>query len=168
MREEKGLRMQLKGAPETGASRSYQRRPQRRAWGAKPAAAATKKPVCEHRSLSTPPLLGTCAACHCQGPVIQGQLPRENTWCTSSWWNVTLASAAAGSPHIRTPPSPGLSEPDSPESATPLTLSCLSKEQMSSGDLHAEAGPNPKVNPRSCMNKEEKGKSLPAASGAAD
>ena len=39
---------------------------------------------------------------------------------------------------------------------------------MPSGDLHAEAGPNLKLNPRSCANKEEKGKSLPAASGAAD
>ena len=36
------------------------------------------------------------------------------------------------------------------------------------GDLHAEAGPNPKLNPRSCANKEDKWKSLPAASGAAD
>ena len=41
-------------------------------------------------------------------------------------------------------------------------------EQMPSGDLHAEAGPNPKLNPRSCANKEEIGKSLPAASGTAD
>ena len=39
---------------------------------------------------------------------------------------------------------------------------------MPSGDLHAEAGPNPKLNPGSYENKEEKGKSLPAASGAAD
>ena len=29
--KERGLRVQLKGAPETGASRGYQRRPQRRA-----------------------------------------------------------------------------------------------------------------------------------------
>ena len=35
-------------------------------------------------------------------------------------------------------------------------------------DLHAEVGPKPKLNPGSCANKEEKGKSLPAASGAAD
>ena len=48
------------------------------------------------------------------------------------------------------------------------TTHCLSKEQTPSGDLHAEAGPNPKLNPRSCVNKEEKGKFLPAASGAAD
>ena len=39
------------------------------------------------------------------------------------------------------------------------------KEQTAEGDLHAEAGPNPKQNPGSCANKEEKGKSLPAASG---
>ena len=39
---------------------------------------------------------------------------------------------------------------------------------MRSGDLHAEAGPNPKLNPGSCANKAEKGKFLPAASEAAD
>ena len=39
---------------------------------------------------------------------------------------------------------------------------------MPSGDLHAEVGPHPKLNPRSYENKEEKGKSLPASSGAAD
>ena len=44
--------------------------------------------------------LGTCAAHHCQGPVIQGQLPRENTWPTSGCCNVMLASEAAGSTHI--------------------------------------------------------------------
>ena len=41
-------------------------------------------------------------------------------------------------------------------------------QKTPSGDLHAEAGPNPKLNPGSCINKEEKGKSLPAASEAAD
>ena len=73
----------------------------------------------------------------------------------------------AGSLHIPYPslPHPGLSEP---YSAAPLTPSCLSEEQTPSGDLHAEAGPNPNLNPRSCANKEEKGKFLPAASGAAD
>ena len=65
---------------QTGTSRSYQRGPQRQARDAKAAAAATKKAVCKHRSPSTPPLLGACAARHCQGPVIQGQLPRENAW----------------------------------------------------------------------------------------
>ena len=90
-----------------GASRGYQRGPQRQAWDAKAAAAATtKKPVCEHRSLSTPPLPGACAARHCQGPVIQGQLPRDNARRASGCCNVTLASAAAGSPRICTPPSP--------------------------------------------------------------
>ena len=113
-REERGFRAPLKQAPETGVSRGYQHRPQRRAWDAKAAAAATKKPVCKHRSLSTPPLPGACAARHCQGPVIQGQLPQENAWLTSGWCNVTLASAATGSPCIRTPPSPGLSESEPP------------------------------------------------------
>ena len=35
-------------------------------------------------------------------------------------------------------------------------------------DLHSEVGPNLKLNPGSCANKEKKGKPLPAASGAAD
>ena len=39
---------------------------------------------------------------------------------------------------------------------------------MPEGDLHAEVGPKPKLNPGSCANKEEKGKFLPAASGATD
>ena len=39
---------------------------------------------------------------------------------------------------------------------------------MSAGDLHTEAGPNPKLNPRSCVNKEVKVKFIPAASGVAD
>ena len=104
VREERGA--PPKRAPETGVSRGYQRGPQRRAWDAKAAAATTKKPVCEHRSLSTPPLPGAYAAHHCQGPGIQGQLPRENARCASGWCNVTPASAATGSPRIRTPPSP--------------------------------------------------------------
>ena len=161
--KETGLRVPLKGAPETGMSRGYQHRPQRQAWDTKAAAAATKKPVCKHRSLSTPPILGPCAVCHWQGPVIQGQLPRENTWCASGWCNFTGASAATGSPRITYPPSPWPEWARAPESAAPLTPSCLRKEQMPSGDLHAEAGPNPKLNPRSCANKEEKGKFLPAA-----
>ena len=104
--EERGFRAPPKRAPETGASRGDQRGPQRWAGDAKAAAAATKKPVCEHRSLSTPPLPGACAARHCQGPVIQGQLLRENARHASGWCNVTPASATAGSPRIRTPPSP--------------------------------------------------------------
>ena len=166
--EKRGFRAPPKRAPETGASRGYQRGPQRRSWDAKAAAAATKKPVCKHRSLSTPPLPGACAAGHCQGPVIRGQPPRENTWHASGCCNVTPASAATGSPHIHTPPSPRPEWARAPEAAAPLTPSCVSEEQMPSGDLHAEAGPNPKLKPRSCANKEEKGKSLPAASGAAD
>ena len=150
-------------------SRGDQRGPQRRAGDAKAAAAATKKPVCKHRSLSTPPLPGASAARHCQGPVIQGQLPRENARRASGCCNVTLASAASGLPHILYPSlPPGLSEPEPPNQLLPLTPFCLREEQTPSGDLHAEVSPNPKLNPRSCANKEEKGKSLPAASGAAD
>ena len=56
VREETGFRAPPKRAPETGVSCGYQRGHQRRAWDAKAAAAATKKPVCKHRSLYTPPL----------------------------------------------------------------------------------------------------------------
>ena len=100
MREEREFGAPPKRAPETGVIRSYQRRDERRAWNAKAAAAATKKPVCEHTSLSTPPLPGACAACHGQGPRIQGQLPWENARRASGWCNVTPASATAGSPRI--------------------------------------------------------------------
>ena len=88
-------------------SHGYQRRHQRWAWNAKADAAAIKNPVCKHRSLSTTPLLGACAARHCQGPVIQGQLPQENARHASGCCNVTLASATAGShciPHHFLPP----------------------------------------------------------------
>ena len=107
VREERGFRAPPKRAPEKGTSHGDQRGPQRRAGDAKAAAAATKKPVCEHRSLSTPPLPGACAARHCQGPMIQGQLPRENALRASGCCNVTLVSDAAGSPRLLcTPPSP--------------------------------------------------------------
>ena len=168
MCEERGFRAPLKWAPETGVTHSYQCRPQRWAWDAKAAAATNKKPVCEHRSLSTPPLPGAGAARHFQGPVIQGQLPRENARHASGWCIVMPASATTGSPSIRTLPSPWPEWARAPEAATPLTPPCLSEEQTPSGDLHAEAGPNPKLNPGSCANKEEKGKFLPAASGAED
>ena len=169
VREERGFREPPKRAPETGASRGDQRGHQRRAWDVKAAAAATKKPVCKHRSLSTPSLPGAGAARHCQGPVIRGQLSRENARCASGWCNVMQASAAAGSPCLLcTPPSPRPEWARAPEASAPLTPFCLGGEQMPSGDLHAEAGPNPKLNPRSCANREEKGKSLPAASEAAD
>ena len=39
---------------------------------------------------------------------------------------------------------------------------------MPEGSLHAETGPKSKLNPRSCANKEENGKSLLAASEAVD
>ena len=62
--------------------------------------------MCEHRSLSTPPLLGACAAHHCQGPVTQGQLPQENTRRASGCCNITLDSAAASSTCILYPSLP--------------------------------------------------------------
>ena len=87
------------------------------------AAAVTKNPVCKHGSLSTPPLLEACAACHCQCPVIQGQLPQENIECASGCCNNMPASAAYGSPRIpiinTIPlPPPRLSEPELPKGAS--------------------------------------------------
>ena len=70
-------------------------------------------------------------------------------------------------PSFRTSPLPGQSEPELSNQLL-FNLSCLGKEQMPEGDLHAEAGPNPKLNPRSYAKNEEKGKFLPAASGATD
>ena len=70
-------------------------------------------------ALPTPtPPPGACEARHCQGSVIQGQLPGR-TRCASGCCNVTPASAAAGSPHIpiitTIPlPPPGMSEPEPP------------------------------------------------------
>ena len=101
-----------------GASHGYQRGHKRQEWNAKDAAAATTKPVCKHRSLSIHPLPGAYAARHCQDPVIQGPLPRENTWRASGCCNVMLASAAAGSPHI-----PNLSLAPAWVSQSPL-ISC--------------------------------------------
>ena len=101
-----GFRAPLKQDPEMGASRGYQRGSQRRAWNVKAAAAATKKPVCKHSWLSTPPHPGACAAHHCQGPMIQGQIPWGNTWCTSGCCNMTLGSSATGSPCIPYPSLP--------------------------------------------------------------
>ncbi|KAJ8777195.1 hypothetical protein J1605_014578 [Eschrichtius robustus] len=106
VREERGFRAPPRRTPGTGVGRGYQRGPQRRAGDAGAAAATTKGPVCESRSLSTPPLPGACAARRCRAPVVRGQLPRENARRASGCCNVTPASAAAGSPHIRTPPSP--------------------------------------------------------------
>ena len=67
------------------------------------------------------------------------------------------ASDAAGSPRLlRTAPSPRLSEPEPlPKAAAPLTPSCVSEEQTPSGYLHSEVGPNPKLSPGSCANKEK-------------
>ena len=168
VREERELRALLKGGPEMDVSCGYQHGPQRWAWGTKAAAAATNKPVCKHRSLSTRPLLGACASRHCQGPVIQGQLPREKARSGSGWCNVMPASAAASSPRTHCPPSPRPERARAPKSAASLTPLCGGREQTPSGDLHADVGPNPKLNPRSCANKKEKGKFLPAASGAMD
>ena len=98
-----------------GASRGYQHGPQRRARDAKAAAAATKKPVCEPRSLSTPALPGASAAHHCQAPVIQGQLPRENTQCLRLLQLHTGLCHRRLAPHSVALPPSGLSEPEPPK-----------------------------------------------------
>ena len=79
-------------------SHGYQCGQQRQAWNIKALPAATKKPVWKHKSISTPPLSGACAACHCQGPVMDNFPGR--TQCTSGCCNVTLASATRGLPCI--------------------------------------------------------------------
>ena len=89
-----------------GLSCSYQCRTQRQTLNVKAAAAATKKAVCKHRSLSTLPRPGACAACHCQGPMMQGQFFWENTWHASGCCNVLLGSATAGSPCLPYPSLP--------------------------------------------------------------
>ena len=146
-----------KRAPETGASCGDQHGPQRRAWDAKAAAPATKKPVCKHRSLSTPPLPGACAAHHCQGPVIQGQLSQENSWCTSGCCNVTPASATAGSPRIRTPPFPWPEWARDPESAAPLTPSCLGGNRRPQATYTQRQGQIQSWTPGAVRTKKRKG-----------
>ena len=98
-----------------GVSRGYQRGPQRRAGDAGAVAAATKKPVCEHRSLSTPPLPGAGAARHCQGPVIQGQIPRENTRRLRLVQRHADLYRRRLAPHPYPSLPPGLSEPEPPK-----------------------------------------------------
>ena len=81
-----------------------------------------------------------------------------------SWWPLPLQAC----PTFRTSPYPQPEWARAPQSAATLTPSCLGGEQTPSGVLPAEVGLNPKLNPRSCANKEEKGKFLPAVSGEAD
>ena len=112
-----------KRAPEMRVSCGYQLGHQRWACNTNATVATTKKPVCKHRSLYTAPTTtttqGACAALHCQGHMIQVQLPWEKTRCTSGCCNVMPDSAAAGSPCIpivTTIPLPrcGMSGPESP------------------------------------------------------
>ena len=117
--------------------------------------------MCKHRSLATPPLPGACATHHCQGPVIQGQLPRENTRCASGCCNVMLASASAGSPHILYP-----SLPPARVSQSPLISRCCNpvlagREQKPEGNLHTKGGAKTKVEPQElCEQRREREISL--------
>ena len=86
--------------------------------------------------------------------------------------HLRLLQCHAGSPCIPVITAVSL-PPPSLNGQEPPVSSCFNpvlsgREQMPEGDLHAEVGPKPKLNPRSCANKEEKGKFLCAASGAVD
>ena len=133
----------------------------------KAAAAATKKPVCKHRSLSTH-LPGACAAHHCQGPMIQGQLPQENKCHASSCCNVMPASAASDMHHI---PYPSL--PPDWVSQSPL-ISYYFNPVLSGRGTDALRWPihrgrtKSKAKPQElCKQKKTEGKFFPAASGSA-
>ena len=111
------------------------------------------------RKLCSPSLPGSC------GP--QTTSPGEHTAC-----NVTPASAATDSPHIPIITTIPLLPP-AWVSQSPLISHCFNpvlsgQEEKPEGNLHTEVGPKPKLNPRGCANKEEKGTFLHAASGAAD
>ena len=56
--------------------------------------------LCASTGHYPPPHRGACAAYHCQGPKIHGQLPQENTAHTSTYCNVMPASATEGSNYI--------------------------------------------------------------------
>ena len=159
-----------KWAPESGLSHGYQLRRQRQAGNAK--AAATKNSVRKHRSLPTPPRepvqhrtakvmisrdnfpgrthgMLQVAAMSCR-PLPPQAHPAFQLWLLYTSLSPTWVTKRALISCCFNPPS------------------CLGGEQTPEGDLHTEAGPKPKLNPRSWANKEEKGKSLFAASGATD
>ena len=139
-----------------GKSHGYQHRPQRQAWNAKAAAAATKKPECKHRSPSTPPLLGACAAHHYLGPVIQGQLPWENTRWPSGCCNIMPASVTTGSPRILYPFLSLGWVSQSPLISCSFNPILSGWEQMPSGDLYAEAEPIQSWTPGAVWKKKRK------------
>ena len=148
-------------------SRGYQCGTQRRAWDAKAAAAATKKPVCKHSSFSTPPLPGACAALHGQAPVIQGQLSRENARRASGCCNVTTPLTPQARPASSVPLPPPAWVSQSPRSSCSFNPILYGQGTDALRRPTRRGGANPKLSPGSCANKEEKGKSHPAASGAA-
>ena len=108
------------------------------------------------------PLPGACGACHCQGPKIQGQLcgrTHSTPQAVAMSCQPLPLQARPTIPIMTTVPlpPPSLSEPD------PLISCCFNPvlsgwAQMPEGDLHAEAGPKPKLNPRSCAKKRRKRK----------
>ena len=84
-----------------GTSRSYQLGNQRRAWNSKAASAATKKPVCKHRSLSTPPIPRSLGNLPLPGSWDVGTTaPGEHTVCFGCC-NIMPASVTKGSCHIQ-------------------------------------------------------------------
>ena len=167
--------------PEAGASRGYQRGPQRRVRAA--VISVDHRDGQETLRLLLPPPRSLCASTG-HSPHHPSREPVQPATARLLWSRDKSPGRMHGTPQaaatsrrplppqallaFRTPLSHRPEWARAPESAAPLTPFCLGVEQKPSGNLHAEVGPNPKLNTGSCMNKEEKGKSLPAASEAAD
>ena len=165
VREERGFLPHLptegeappKGAPEMGMSH----RPQRQAWNTNAAAAATKNPVCKHRSLSTPPLQEPVQPATARVPWSRDNIPRR----THSTPQAVATSHRPLPPQDHPTFQLWLPYPYLPlawVSKSSLISRCFNPllsgwEQMPEVNLHAEVGPKPNRNPRSCANKEEKG-----------
>ena len=113
--------------------------------------------MCKHTSLSTPPLPGACAARHCQGPVIQGQLPQENARRASGCCNVTLPSAAAGSPRIPYPSLPPASVSQSPRSSCSFNSVLSERRTDTLRRPTGRGGPKSKAEPQElCKQRRER------------
>ena len=138
--EERGFSTPPKRAPETGASCGYQRRPQRWAWDAKAAAAVTKN-LCVTtghypNGPSREPVQPATTRVQWSRDNFPGGTHGAPQAAATSHWSLPLQACPASEP----PPSPRPEWARAPESAAPLTPSCVSKEHTPSGDLHAEVG----------------------------
>ena len=178
MRKERGFlpclptkgRALPKGAPETGTSHGYQLGPQRWAWNSNAAAEVAKNPVFKHRSLPAPASQGLCS------PPLPGSRDPETTSLGEHMARLRLLQRHSRLCHHRLAPHSNYNYHTHPShlawvSKRPLISCCLKpvlsgREQKPERNLHAEVGLKPKPKPRSCVNKEEKGKFLRADSGA--